>query len=29
LQHVRLVAGPLRNVLQTQLKSDEYSTTED
>jgi hypothetical protein len=29
LQHARLVAGPLRNVLQRQLKSDEYSTAED
>jgi hypothetical protein len=29
LHHIRLVAGPLRNVLQRQLKSHEYSTTED
>jgi hypothetical protein len=29
LQHVRLVGGPLRNVLQRQLKSHEYSITED
>jgi hypothetical protein len=29
LQHIGLVAGPFRNVLHRQLKSDEYSTTDD
>jgi hypothetical protein len=29
LQHVGLLAGPLRNFLHRQLMSHEYSTTED